>query len=265
MERLQGRLLRGVASSASSSRTPTCSPGTPSPTTSRSRCGFAGTASRIGGPGPTSSPNSSVSRDSRTPIPRELSGGMRQRVAIARALSIRPEAAADGRAVRRARRAHPGTNEPGVAAHRAGDQGDGRLRHPRHHRGRLPRRPGGASDAAARRIQQITTIDIAGRAASTCRPSRSSARSCATCATRSTRRNDQWHGKLIQGTACPGSARRIILVVFFGLGVFVRVSRSLSWSCRRRRQVFESLVEVLGDPATWNHARVTASRPSAAS
>ena len=39
--------------------------------------------------------------------PSQLSGGMKQRVAIARALSYRPEDAADGRALRRARRHDP--------------------------------------------------------------------------------------------------------------------------------------------------------------
>ena len=45
-------------------------------------------------------------------MPSQLSGGMRQRVAIARALALDPAGAADGRAVRRARRHHPRGDEP---------------------------------------------------------------------------------------------------------------------------------------------------------
>ena len=60
--------------------------------------------------------------------PWQLSGGMQMRVAIARALDVRAGAAADGRAVRRARRDDARADEHGAAADLGGEQEHGRLR-----------------------------------------------------------------------------------------------------------------------------------------
>ena len=57
--------------------------------------------------------------------------------------------AADGRAVRRARRVHARRDEPAPAAVVVGDRQDDRLRHPQHQRGDLPRRPRRRDDASA--------------------------------------------------------------------------------------------------------------------
>ena len=55
----------------------------------------------------------------------------------------RSQADPDGRAVRRARRAHAREDEPRAAAHLGGGEEDHRLRHPRHHRGGVSRHPRG--------------------------------------------------------------------------------------------------------------------------
>ena len=68
-----------------------------------------------------SSPRS-ISAEFENIYPHMLSGGMKQRVAIARALAMEPARAADGRAVRRARRA----DAPQDAGRAAGAVGRGR-------------------------------------------------------------------------------------------------------------------------------------------
>ena len=94
-------------------------------------------------------------RRSRERHPWELSGGMQQRVAIARALVVRPEAAADGRAVRRARRDDPRADERRADEHLATDRDDDRVRHPQHPRGGVPVDP-------RRRHVGATRPDLAG-------------------------------------------------------------------------------------------------------
>ena len=61
-----------------------------------------------------------------------------------------PGAAADGRAVRRARRDDPRAHAGRAAAHLRRDRHERRLRHPLDPRGRVPVRPGGRDVAAAR-------------------------------------------------------------------------------------------------------------------
>src|SRR5690606_17184965 len=72
---------------------------------------------------------------------------------------LRPVDPAHGRAVRRARRAHPRPDEPGAAAHLRGHRRDRRVRHALDHRGGVPVRPGRAAVPAAR----PDPVDHAGR------------------------------------------------------------------------------------------------------
>ena len=112
-------------------------------------------------------------RSSPTSLPRQLSGGMQMRASIARALVDRAGPAADGRAVRRARRVHaqPARQRPAAAVVGAADHG--RVRHAQHPRGRVPveprRRHGRAPGPHARRRGR-STRPIRATTRSGCRP-----------------------------------------------------------------------------------------------
>ena len=84
--------------------------------------------------------------------PYELSGGMQQRAALCRALDLRAAGAPDGRAVRRARRAHAGGALARAPAALAGAAQDDRVRHPLDRRGRAALGPRRRDDAAPGRI-----------------------------------------------------------------------------------------------------------------
>ena len=99
--------------------------------------------------------------------PWQLSGGMQQRVVDRTRALVRAGAAADGRAVRRARRDDARAAEHRAAAHLAGDGLDGRLRHALDLRGGLPvdagRRDVGAA-RARRRASSPSTCRTRARA-----------------------------------------------------------------------------------------------------
>ena len=82
--------------------------------------------------------------------PAQLSGGMRQRVAIARALVVVAEGAAARRAVRRARRDDPPAPQPRAPADLDRTRVHDAARDPLDLRSRLPRRPCGGDEPAAR-------------------------------------------------------------------------------------------------------------------
>ena len=73
--------------------------------------------------------------------PYQLSGGMQQRAGHLPRAGAGPEHAADGRAVRRARRADARAHERRAAAHLAGQPQDGDADHAQHLGGDLPGRP----------------------------------------------------------------------------------------------------------------------------
>ena len=81
-------------------------------------------------------------------MPWQLSGGMQQRIAIASALAAHPAAAADGRAVRRARRDDPRAHAGRAAADLRRHRHHRRVRHPLDPGGGVPVGPRGRDVAA---------------------------------------------------------------------------------------------------------------------
>ena len=96
--------------------------------------------------------------------PDQLSGGMQQRVAIARALAEQPAAAADGRAVRRARRDDPRAHAGRAGADLRRDRRGRRVRHPLDPGGGVPVRPGRRDvGRGPGRITEIVDVELGDR------------------------------------------------------------------------------------------------------
>ena len=160
----------GARSAWCSSR-PRCCPGSRSGRTSRCRCASAATASANRESAVRELLRIAGLQGFENKYPYELSGGMQQRVAICRALVRDPEAAADGRAVRRARRADPRADERRAAAHLARQPQDRGADHALHRRGGVPRRPRGGDVGAARPHHPRTRPSICRARASPPKPS----------------------------------------------------------------------------------------------
>ncbi len=104
---------------------------------------------------------------------------MQQRASIVRSLAVEPVGAADGRALRRARRLHPRRDEPADPGNLDGDGQDHRLRHAFDRRGDLPGRPRRGDVGAARADRRdLSTSTFRGRARSRSRRSRISSSAC---------------------------------------------------------------------------------------
>ena len=101
--------------------------------------------------------------------PHELCGGMKQRVGPGPRARHRSQRAADGRAVRGARRADPRPDAGGAASHLAGGEEDRAVRHPSDRGGDLPLRPRHGDDQAARAAPRRSSTSICrGRATTRC-------------------------------------------------------------------------------------------------
>ena len=181
--RAAGRRHRGAAP-ASCSRPTRCCRGRPCSATWRwGRCSAA-CRRRTRGPTRVSGCAWSGSPGFENHHPHQLSGGMRKRVGAGRGADQRAVDPADGRAVRRARRADQGDHVQRAADAVGPDQAVGHLRHARPGGGDRARRPGGGDDRRARApSRRSSTSTCPGRAAR-CRRS-GSASGSPSCTTRS--------------------------------------------------------------------------------